>query len=75
MGEIDTKPIESVQNAISFFGQGNHHRRNSPPINQVCFSHLIFLLFINYNAIHDYSKFYGLLTPNINCCTVIKSWM
>ncbi|KAG8379241.1 hypothetical protein BUALT_Bualt07G0068100 [Buddleja alternifolia] len=31
MGEIDTKPIESVQTALSFFGQQtNDHRRNSP---------------------------------------------
>lgn len=46
MGEIDTKPIESVQNAISFFGQGNHHRRNSPPRNQVCFHIYFYCLLI-----------------------------
>ncbi|KAK6123185.1 hypothetical protein DH2020_043087 [Rehmannia glutinosa] len=30
MGEIDTKPIESVQTALSFFGQRNEQRKNSP---------------------------------------------
>ncbi|XP_057805118.1 stress response protein NST1-like [Salvia miltiorrhiza] len=30
MGEIDTNPIESVQSAITFFGQSNEQRKNSP---------------------------------------------
>ncbi|KAK6123207.1 hypothetical protein DH2020_043064 [Rehmannia glutinosa] len=30
MGEIDTKPIESVQTALSFFGQRNEQRKHSP---------------------------------------------
>ncbi|KAL8465189.1 hypothetical protein ACS0TY_034620 [Phlomoides rotata] len=30
MGEIDTKPIESVQTVITFFGQSNDQKKNSP---------------------------------------------
>lgn len=30
MGEIDTKPIESVQTVISYFGQTNEQKKNSP---------------------------------------------
>ena len=36
MGEIDTKPIESVQTALSFFGEkGDHQRKNWSPGSNV----------------------------------------
>lgn len=44
MGEIDTKPIESVQTALSFFGQRNEQRKNSPTKDEVSSDLLIFFL-------------------------------
>lgn len=45
MGEIDTKPIESVQTAITFFGQTqtNELRKNNPTNHNVSYQDSIFL--------------------------------
>lgn len=37
MGEIDTKPIESVQSAVSFFDHSNEQRQISPKREEVSF--------------------------------------
>lgn len=51
MGEIDTNPIESVQTVISFFGQSNEQKKNSPikdeEEEEVVCSHLI-IFFLNF---------------------------
>lgn len=41
MGEIDTKPIESVQAAISLFGEKNDQRRDKSIYKEVSFMCLV----------------------------------